>query len=274
MSMSTDAALFDEEIQDVLDRAAQLIKQSSPTQATDLLDRKSKVRNLIHQLKAAVRLLDSEAERRIYTSKITQHNQRLADLRQQIAVAAAGPSEQSRLRVPTNHATIAVGDGKDEAREATKRITNISNTTVRSLEQTLLTVHKTEEVSHEVTQQLGSQTRQMEDNNKRLDEVEGQVKKARSELNAFIRRMMTDKILLCLSILIVVGVIAVVAIKVTGDNNDPAASKPAPAPTAQPATQPPTTAQKPARAISFTSRTRATPPASVSPAAPVVPSRL
>ena len=71
-----------------------------------------------------------------------------------------------------------------------------------SLKRTAAMVDESENLGNEAAGTLKKQTDQMKENLDKLEVIEGQVDKAKKELNAFIRRMMTDKIILCFAILI------------------------------------------------------------------------
>jgi SNARE protein len=66
----------------------------------------------------------------------------------------------------------------------------------------------------ETANTLKAQTEQLSRINDGVDQVEGNLKRAERELRMFIRRMATDKIILGMLVLLVLGVVAMIAYKI------------------------------------------------------------
>lgn len=195
-------------------------------------------------LKEAQRHLVNEAESKIYAAKIKTHQQRISALKADIAAGLKTSARTGGSNVSSSSTTTTMGsssNGEDrhskysnygEAKSSMDRTANYQKATINSLKQTAKLTADSEEVAAQATTTLKGQGDQLRENQDKLVHIEGQVEKGKKELNAFIRRMMTDKIILCLGILIVLAIILVVVLKVTGggSHDNAAATTPVPVP--------------------------------------------
>jgi SNARE protein len=78
------------------------------------------------------------------------------------------------------------------------------------LERSRRTIEQTAEVGRETSGKLKAQTEQLGRIGDDLDKIETTLKRADRELRAFIRRMATDKVIMCFMMLIVLGICAII----------------------------------------------------------------
>lgn len=249
--MSTDVAMYDEELRSLEDDIAACLRACDTLSGDARMEKLNKAADLVkkigkvyHQYKYELRMLEG-SEQTIYEKKAQEHQSAIQKLKSQLTA--------KRAEAPTAGAGGGAGgaggaaggferknDGKDEARASTQRIAKTQDNTIESLKRTANLVDESENIGNEAATTLKKQGDQMRENLEKLDVIEGQVDKAKAELNAFIRRMMTDKIILCFAVLIVIAIIVVVVLKITGGKDDntnagtPAPTTVAPTPTPAP----------------------------------------
>lgn len=238
--MSADIAMYDEELKSLEDQVAECIRAMDRVAADQRLEKYNKAQDLLkrlgktyHLFKVEVRMLEGQEEV-VYDKKSQQHNATINTLKEQLAQKRAEANAQgSATGAGPNYGGTGEGgrgDGKDEARGAKRRIENTQAKTLESLANTEKTLDETEQVGNEAATTLQRQTDQIKSVNENLDQLEGQVSRAKKELNAFVRRMMTDKIILCMGFLLIVGIVAIVVLKLRGSSDD-SVPPPTPAPT-------------------------------------------
>lgn len=195
-----------------------------------------KINNLYHDLSVEVRLLDSPADQKVFEEKSQAHNAKIKKLREELSKKRSeihsqqsggssgggngGATSGTSNRGDTNNLGSSNGNNEPtdngrnpanrEAHEVKDRIAKTQNKTLGTLDDAERILLATEDTAAEATAKLKSQTEQMRKINEDLDQLDSEVERAKKELNAFIRRMMTDKILICFAILVVLGIILVV----------------------------------------------------------------
>ncbi len=216
--------MYDEELKALEDQITDLIRAMDRLSADQRLEKYNKAQDILkrlnktfHQFKVEVRVLEG-SDQQVYEKKSAQHNVTINQLKEQLAAkraeANAAPSPASPAGSPAGSpADGRRGDGKDEARSATKRIERTQNDALAALTRSEKIVDETETIGNDAANTLRKQTEQIKKMNDDLDQLDSEVNRAKKELNAFIRRMMTDKIILCFAVLIVVGIIVIVVLK-------------------------------------------------------------
>lgn len=86
----------------------------------------------------------------------------------------------------------------------------VQEDSLSSLERSRRTIEQTAEVGRETSGKLKAQTEQLGRIGDDLDKIETTLKRADRELRAFIRRMATDKVIMCFMMLIVLGICAII----------------------------------------------------------------
>ena len=95
-----------------------------------------------------------------------------------------------------------------------QNINRYQQQTIDSLNRTLITIQTTRDIGDETVSLLAMQTEQTNRINNQLENLDTEVTRGKSELWAFTRRMMADKIILCFLILIVICAIVIIVLKV------------------------------------------------------------
>ena len=217
--------MYDEELKALEDQISDLIRAMDRLSAEQRLEKYNKAQDILkrlnktfHQFKVEVRVLEG-SDQQVYEKKSAQHNATINQLKEQLtakraeANAPASPAAASPTGSPGAAGDGRRGDGKDEARSATKRIERTQNDALAALTRSEKVVDETEVIGNDAANTLRKQTEQIKKMNDDLDQLDSEVNRAKKELNAFIRRMMTDKIILCFALLIVIGIIVIVVLK-------------------------------------------------------------
>lgn len=240
--MSSDVAMFDDDLKGLEDQIRACLRkmesqtgdarQSTYNRASDLMKTATKS---VHHLKVEIRSLD-DAEAVVYEAKCTAHNQTINQLKDELASRRfeSTPSAGNGGGGAAGGDYGAADDGKGAARQTKDRIVKTQDEAKKALERIERTTEDTKQTAEGTAQKLAEQTDQIKRMNEKLNKLDSEVDRAKSELHAFIRRMMTDKIILCFILLVIIAVIVIVVIK----TQDHGASNPFGSPPATPA--PPT----------------------------------
>jgi len=223
-AMSSDVAIYDDELKSLEEQVQACIRAMDSLTGEARLAKFSKAQDLLkmaqknfHHFKVEIRALDGQ-EFQVYDRKCQAHNQMLSSLKEQLTQkrneppAAGGVGGEDR-----GHR----GDGKDEARQTADRIKNTQQAALASLARTEKTLEETKDIGDDAANTLAKQTEQMKRMNEKLDNLDTEVKRGKQELNLFIRRMMTDKIILCFACLIIVAIVVVVVLKLRSPESIP-----------------------------------------------------
>eukprot|EP00758_Cryptobia_borreli_P008954 Tbor_TRINITY_DN5431_c1_g1::TRINITY_DN5431_c1_g1_i3::g.24767::m.24767 len=221
--MSSDIITYDEELQDLCSKAEAIIVTLSDTSRpkdTRLgdIDKLSKIiKNMnthFHDFSMELRISEFqgaekaryESKRDKYTDDLRRFKEEHLNKKRMISLEA----DTADAREPFSPTEGQQDDGKGEARDITRRIGQIQNKTLMTLTEAERTAEQTDATADSVTIDLKKDTEKMQNINANLDELEGEVDRAKKELNAFIRRMMTDKIIICFAVLVGLGIILIV----------------------------------------------------------------
>lgn len=224
--------MYDEELKGLEDQLSDLLRAVDRLSGEQRLDKYNRAQDVLkrlnkvyHQFKVEIRLLEG-SEQTVYEKKSQAHGKVIAELKESVqskrAEANASPTSES----PSAGGGGAAGggrrgDGKDEARAKTRNIEKTQKQTIESLTNTEVLINETETIGTEAAAKLQQQTQDIRKMNENLDQLDSDVNRAKKELNVFIRRMMTDKIILCFAVLVVVGIIVIVVLKVKGGDSAP-----------------------------------------------------
>jgi SNARE protein len=251
----SDAAVFDDELRSLEEHVQSCLRAMDTTSGDARQDKYNRAQELLksaqrtfHHLKVEIRQLDP-VEAADYERRCKEHNVLITQLKEQLAAkkneAPAASSHHGGGGGAGGAGGADFDDGKGRARQTKDRIATTQNHALAALSRIEQTVEDTKEVGDSTAQKLAEQTEQMHRMNDKLDKLDSEVDRAKSELNAFIRRMMTDKIILCFILLVVIAVVAIVIIKlkdpdaVSFDPPPPPPPQPTAAPTLAPVTPPP-----------------------------------
>lgn len=241
--MSMNVGNYDEELKDLEDQVADCLKQLDTLSGDARADKYSRAQQLmkrlgstLHQFRVEVRVLEG-GEKAMYEKKAVAHENTVKTLREQVAA-------KRNAEPPSYAATEATSrdDGnpsKAEARKIKNNVQEIQKATLKKLNEGEQTVAETEKIGQDAASMLKEQGETIVQINKELDTVEAQIKRAKGELNAFIRRMATDKIILCFGVLAVAGIVTLVALKLKQKPEEHQTFKPTADPSAPPPPPPP-----------------------------------
>jgi novel plant SNARE len=246
----SDAAVFDDELKSLEEHVQSCLRAMDTTSGDARQDKYNRAQELLksaqrtfHHLKVEIRQLDP-VEAADYERRCKEHNVLITQLKEQLAAKKNEPAAAASSGGGGGYGGGGAGgagdfdDGKGRARQTKDRISTTQNHALAALDRIERTVEDTKGVGDQTAQKLAEQTEQMHRMNDKLDKLDSEVDRAKSELNAFIRRMMTDKIILCFILLVVIAVVAIVIIKLKGDPDAVSFSPPPPPPA--PITPPPT----------------------------------
>ncbi|RNF01863.1 putative Qa-SNARE protein [Trypanosoma conorhini] len=219
----SDVVMYDEELKGLEDQISSLLRAlDSTTNRNQRLEKYNKAQDFMkrlhkthQQFKVEVRLLEGN-EQDVYEKKGQMHLFRINQLKgelqsKKVEETLVGASRENTVWSPTSPRN----DGKDAARAVAQRVNTIQTSTLGSLAMTERLLNDTETVGVDASAKLRGQTEQIQQVNGNLDELDSEVDRAKKELAAFVRRMMTDKIIICFSVLILIGIIVIVVLKVT-----------------------------------------------------------
>eukprot|EP01060_Flectonema_neradi_P038358 TRINITY_DN800_c0_g1_i4.p1 TRINITY_DN800_c0_g1~~TRINITY_DN800_c0_g1_i4.p1 ORF type:complete len:266 (+),score=63.82 TRINITY_DN800_c0_g1_i4:111-800(+) len=185
------------------------------------LDNLREAKKTLHSLKVEISVLPS-GDRPNFEKKAKAHSAKLTELTNVVKQM----KEADMSAAPTASDMDYVDDGRDEVRAAHTRIAGHQDKSLAILNNCVKTVTETEKVANETNQELLRQRAQIEEIDRKMDELGDDLTRAKRELNAFVRRMASDKLILCFLFLLVVGiVVAIILHFVVGGDDD---STPAP----------------------------------------------
>lgn len=251
--MSQDAIVFDDELRSLEEQIQSCMRAMDTTSGDARLDKFNRAQELLkvaqktlHHFKVEIRQLD-HADQTEFDRRSKDHAALINSLKDQLAAkryetgGGGGGGGLSSSPGGAGAGAADYDDGKGRARQTKDRIATTQKHALDALTRIEGTVEETKQVGDETAQKLAEQTEQMNRMNEKLDKLDSEVDRAKGELNAFIRRMMTDKIILCFILLVIIAVIAIVVIKLK--DPDAVSFDPPPAPPAGPTTTAPATPQ-------------------------------
>ncbi|KAF8290052.1 putative vesicle transport v-SNARE protein [Trypanosoma cruzi] len=219
----SDVAMYDEELKGLEEQISSLLRAlDSATNLDQRLEKYNKAQDIMkrlhkthHQFKVEVRLLEAN-EQEVYEKRGQIHLLRINQLKMDLQSKKVEETPFSAARENSVFSSNSPSnDGKDEARAVARRVNTIQTSTLGSLAMTERLLNDTETVGIDAAAKLRSQTEQIQRVNENLNELDSDVNRAKKELTAFIRRMMTDRIIILFSVLILIGIITIVVLKVT-----------------------------------------------------------
>jgi len=157
-----------------------------------------------------------------FQAKGNEHNQTITKLGQDLQMAKSALERGDLL------------DGKEAPKPvdletaSTKQVIDhgkaIQAKSAESLGRAAKLVNQSEAIGAQTAAQLKAQTEQMKGIYSNVDKIEGDLKRADKIMRAFMRRMATDKLVLCFILLIIIGIITIIAWQATKKGSTPAPS--------------------------------------------------
>eukprot|EP01064_Diplonema_japonicum_P014514 TRINITY_DN2219_c0_g1_i1.p1 TRINITY_DN2219_c0_g1~~TRINITY_DN2219_c0_g1_i1.p1 ORF type:complete len:250 (+),score=48.06 TRINITY_DN2219_c0_g1_i1:59-751(+) len=205
------AVVYDDAVGDLIDEVEQILEKARSqrgaerestlrTAASVLRDCKKK----LHSLKVEVRGLANSDKPR-FEKKVKLHSDNLAKLN--LTLQQLKSEDLSEGTVTFADSIAPQDDGKNEVRAIHGRIQGHQDKSLKSVANMESTLAKTEKLAAETTTELNNQTETMQAIDDKLNELGDDITRAKRELNAFVRRMATDKMILCFLFLLVVGIV-------------------------------------------------------------------
>eukprot|EP01063_Lacrimia_lanifica_P036703 TRINITY_DN7360_c0_g1_i1.p2 TRINITY_DN7360_c0_g1~~TRINITY_DN7360_c0_g1_i1.p2 ORF type:complete len:230 (+),score=90.24 TRINITY_DN7360_c0_g1_i1:97-786(+) len=161
-----------------------------------------------------------------FTAAAESHRARLKQLENALEVKKKEKTTFAADEDITYGTTI--DDPKNEVKAMLGRQETHQNDALSSLGRTLGQIQQTNTQAASTAQELARQGEVLEDIDKQLDELGDDLTRAKKELNAFMRRMATDRLILCFLFLIVLGIVVAVILHFVLPANDKLAPPPPP----------------------------------------------
>lgn len=194
-------------------KKAALSKENKEAEFKKIKADMDKARTLLQTYKVELREL-SQHEAREFENKLRKHQEALAEIDRNLVFARTMADKAALMEGNTAEAR-APGEGLSAAQliEEAKKTQEQDSA---ALDRMARMVEDTEEVGIQTNVKLKAQTEQMKNINDDINTVAANMKRADKLLNQIGRRLMTDKLIACLLLLIVLGIIVLVAVKALG----------------------------------------------------------
>eukprot|EP01062_Namystynia_karyoxenos_P076780 TRINITY_DN7592_c1_g1_i1.p1 TRINITY_DN7592_c1_g1~~TRINITY_DN7592_c1_g1_i1.p1 ORF type:complete len:271 (+),score=119.29 TRINITY_DN7592_c1_g1_i1:100-813(+) len=234
MSSNQDARMYDDEVCDRIDEAHERIREarssSGPAREKKLKEAQEELRvakKTLHTLKVEIRSIPGP-QKASWEKKTKDHLKRLTE--------AQGEIQELQREAAEAEAVYMSPDGdedpsRQEARGIAKKIEGHQKGALSSLARTEATLERTEETAQDTAETLRKQGDQLRRIDEDLDALGTDVQRARKELNAFMRRMATDKLILCCVCLLVVGILVAIILHFVLPSEETGNNDGTPAPT-------------------------------------------
>eukprot|EP00735_Rhodelphis_limneticus_P002442 TRINITY_DN13311_c0_g1::TRINITY_DN13311_c0_g1_i1::g.12666::m.12666 TRINITY_DN13311_c0_g1::TRINITY_DN13311_c0_g1_i1::g.12666 ORF type:complete len:290 (+),score=51.61,sp/Q9LNH6/NPS12_ARATH/27.56/1e-18,V-SNARE_C/PF12352.3/5.7e+03,V-SNARE_C/PF12352.3/3.5e-07,Sec20/PF03908.8/9.1e+02,Sec20/PF03908.8/8.6e-07,V-SNARE/PF05008.10/1.5e-05,V-SNARE/PF05008.10/5.8,SNARE/PF05739.14/1.1e+03,SNARE/PF05739.14/0.00015,RVT_thumb/PF06817.9/0.021,Tropomyosin/PF00261.15/54,Tropomyosin/PF00261.15/0.012,T4SS/PF07996.6/ len=210
--MSEEIQYYDEELQDLCDeitkgieKLGSLSKDAKQEKINFLNGRIARARQVFHSYKVELREL-SKADLAIYEAKSKTHNNNIQKLISDLnwtktANEKAELFEGKEVQDPQNLSAKQMIDyGK-----------KIQDESLDSLARSKKLVAESQQVGTDTAAKLKEQTEQLKQIHSDVERIESNLKQADKLIRRFMRRMMTDKLVLCMLFLIVCGIGGIIA---------------------------------------------------------------
>eukprot|EP00756_Hemistasia_phaeocysticola_P019172 Hpha_TRINITY_DN15643_c1_g4::TRINITY_DN15643_c1_g4_i1::g.101243::m.101243/K08493/VTI1; vesicle transport through interaction with t-SNAREs 1 len=207
-----NARMYDDEISDRIDDAEAAIRDARDASGTarkqaakQAQDDLKNAKKVCHTLQVEIRPLPA-TQKAQYDKRVKSHRNKI----QELNAAAADLLRDEAPEVEAVYGGAASGAAEDdpsrqEARRLAKTVEKHQTNSLQSLDRTNQLIGQTEVVAqdtHDTLQKQGEQLRRIDE---QLDELGTDTQRARRELNAFARRLASDRLILCCMFLIVLG---------------------------------------------------------------------
>ncbi|CCW63961.1 unnamed protein product [Phytomonas sp. EM1] len=133
------------------------------------------------------------------------------------AVPTVWDTHEDKEKGKTRKANADEDQGKDEEDEAAvtrRRLVRLQRSTLASLARTERGLGETEAIAGETAALLHAQTEQIEDIHARVGGARAELHQAGQELRVFMRRQMRDRVVVCMSVVILLCLLATVVVSI------------------------------------------------------------
>jgi SNARE protein len=237
--MTEEIQFLDDEMRDVLVQvqkgidelmspgAKKLSFDARAEKMANVQQRLDRAKKLYQSFKVELRDLQRDSLKE-FQAKGNEHNQNITKLGADLQAAKAALERGDLLEGKEAPKPV------DLETASTKQVIDhgkaIQAKSAESLGRAAKLVNQSEAIGSETAARLKAQTEQMKGIYSNVDKIEGDLERADKIMRAFMRRMATDKLVLCFILLIIVGIITIVAWKASQGT----AINPTPAPTPAP----------------------------------------
>ncbi|KNH06073.1 Actin-like protein [Perkinsela sp. CCAP 1560/4] len=200
--------LLEEDIRRLIAEAKGHLQMNSgrpnrPLKCTNARDAIGYALKLLHDYKIQIASCQGRSEKEHHLAVIQELHHEIQELKERYA-SQSTQIKDSRIR--DQH---PVGSTLTMARD----IQEMREKTLASLDRSERVVGCTEELANDASERLRIQRDKFYEINEGLDSIGSQIHRARREMNAFLRRMMRDKVIVFFSLLIFVGIVIALSIK-------------------------------------------------------------
>ncbi|KAG8346181.1 hypothetical protein TRVL_02992 [Trypanosoma vivax] len=217
-----DAAAYDKELRNQQEHVNSILREMQTNSnseqrqklyanANDLVKKIKKTHELF---RAAIQLTDSH-ERAMYEEKEQTHRAILSQLERRLRCGKPGDASvegnQGSLPGPPAPQT----DDRRRAQAIVRNINVIQSSTLDSLALSEKLLGEAEGITADAVAKLTEQSEQLRQVKDNVDELDSEVNRAKRELDEFVRRMLSDRIIICFSVLILIAVVALIVLKIT-----------------------------------------------------------
>eukprot|EP00667_Euglena_gracilis_P022637 EG_transcript_25281 len=175
-----------------------------------------KLRKALIGYRTQIRGLKDPIKRATYERKLKEHLQDLdnwdKDLKEFKSDAGGGAEPVPNPLDPTG----VIVEEKETRQSVMKDALHVQDQSLASLARTAQMAAQSEDLAVKTNVQLKIQTEQLGRIDNDLDQLEGELKRARKELVWFVRNAMTDKCLVCLFGLVAIAVVFLICWKIWG----------------------------------------------------------
>lgn len=221
-AMAEEITYLDEELADIcgeirkgiddITSAKKMLPDKREEKVNYLNGRISRARQVYHSFKVELRELNKD-ELREYEQKGAAHNQTISKLVNDLNWAKQAGERDDLL-------SGAKSGGKFNPDEASamqivEQARGVQDESMNSVARSQRLVDQAEKIGVETASKLKDQTDQMKRIYSQVDNIEGNLARADKIMREFVKRMATDKLVLCFILLILVGIITIVAWKAT-----------------------------------------------------------
>ncbi|KAJ9468278.1 putative plant SNARE 12 [Diplonema papillatum] len=224
--MTDTAVMYDDTVGDLVDEIETKVSQARSLRGAErehnlktAADLVKEARKKLYNLKVEVRNLPN-ADKPQFEKKAANHTERLNELNTLITKLKKEDLSEG-TSVTFGAGAGAEDDGRGEVKRLQGQISHNQGKSLASVGRMEQTLAKTEQTAQETSAELSRQGAVIAEIDAKLDELGTDVERAKKELNAFVRRMATDKLILCFLFLLVIGIVAAIVVHfVTGDSDD------------------------------------------------------
>eukprot|EP00164_Ancoracysta_twista_P001094 GFYU01001430.1.p1 GENE.GFYU01001430.1~~GFYU01001430.1.p1 ORF type:complete len:234 (+),score=50.37 GFYU01001430.1:48-704(+) len=211
MSVSFDSQV--EEFTDLSGNAARLIKDIPGLNGDSRKSAVAQASSFIQDAEACIKQMDIEvrslpaSERYTYTGSVKEYKDKLANLKTDLRKAQAQfDGAREELFAGRNDLSVTSVDQRTRLLDSTQRLEGTGN----RIDESYRTALETEQIGASILSDLHHQRGQLEDSRNTLTGINDNISKSRKILQSMARRVVTNKIIMIVIILVLIGCIGLI----------------------------------------------------------------